>query len=183
MAASSGKGTALRISINRAPVLTLWAAVVAERLGYDRGEALTLGRAVAGLNAQSKGRRLGIFKPAEPGAKKPRPKLGELHKVELLGRSVPVVRTREGLRAAAKGDGPDNPESVQRYLEDKFGESLTAARHAMTELAAAYEPAELAHAAFGLYEDFRPEVPRGVTGWGAKGVLDLGQVRELVKRA
>ena len=49
------------IKINRAPVLTLWAAVVAERLGYDKETALTLGKAVAGLNAQSKGRRLGIF--------------------------------------------------------------------------------------------------------------------------
>jgi len=39
------------IYINRAPVLTLWAAVVAERLGFSRDEALTLGRAVAGLNA------------------------------------------------------------------------------------------------------------------------------------
>jgi hypothetical protein len=36
------------IKINRAPVLTLWAAVVAERLGFDRATALTLGQAVAG---------------------------------------------------------------------------------------------------------------------------------------
>ena len=61
------------ISINRAPVMTLWAAIVAERLGHDRASALTLGKAVAGLNAQSKGRRLGLFEPAAPlkmGAKK-----------------------------------------------------------------------------------------------------------------
>ena len=45
-----------KIKINRAPVLTLWAAVVAERLGYNKNEALMLGEAVAGLNAQSKGR-------------------------------------------------------------------------------------------------------------------------------
>jgi hypothetical protein len=38
--------------INRAPVLTLWAALVAERLGFRRDEALTLGRAVAGLAAR-----------------------------------------------------------------------------------------------------------------------------------
>ena len=36
------------ITINRAPVLTLWAAVVAERLGFDRATSLTLGQAVAG---------------------------------------------------------------------------------------------------------------------------------------
>lgn len=51
------------ISINRAPDLTLWAAVVAQRLGFDEDEAFTLGKALAGLNAQAKGRRLGIFKP------------------------------------------------------------------------------------------------------------------------
>ena len=38
--------------INRAPALTHWAGVVAERLGFKRAEALTLGKAVAGLNAQ-----------------------------------------------------------------------------------------------------------------------------------
>ncbi len=49
------------VLINRAPVLTLWAAVVAERLGFSPDEALSLGKAVAGLNAQAKGRALGIF--------------------------------------------------------------------------------------------------------------------------
>ena len=39
------------VFVNRAPVLTLWAAVVARRLGFDRDEALTMGRVVAGLNA------------------------------------------------------------------------------------------------------------------------------------
>ena len=52
------------IKINRAPVLTLWAAVVAERLGFKRAEALTLGRAVAGLNAYAKGVALGLFRSA-----------------------------------------------------------------------------------------------------------------------
>ena len=36
--------------VNWAPVLTLWAAVVAVVLGFEHDEALTLGRAVAGLN-------------------------------------------------------------------------------------------------------------------------------------
>ena len=56
--------------INRAPVLTLLAAVVARRLGFD--EDLTLGKAVAELNAQAKGRRLGIFKPHEDKANRAR---------------------------------------------------------------------------------------------------------------
>jgi hypothetical protein len=54
------------IRVNRAPVLTLWAAVVAERLGFERDEAFTLGRALAGLTAHTKGVRLGIFEPSAP---------------------------------------------------------------------------------------------------------------------
>ena len=73
--------TEKKIQINRAPVLTLWAAVVAERSGHGAQEALTLGRALAGLNAQSKGRRLGIYEEKEPKAKSPegRAKPGPKH--------------------------------------------------------------------------------------------------------
>ena len=53
-------------------VLALWAAVVAERFGFNWKEALSLGKAVAGLTAQSKGRRLGIFKPSPAEVKKAR---------------------------------------------------------------------------------------------------------------
>ncbi len=72
------------IKINRAPVLTLWAAVVAQRLGYDWEEALTLGRAVAGLNAYSKGVSLGLYKPAAEGERKRprRPRQGEVAQSE-----------------------------------------------------------------------------------------------------
>ena len=49
--------------VNQAPVLTLWAAVVAQVLGFEQDEALTLGRAVAALNAYSKGVSLGLFQP------------------------------------------------------------------------------------------------------------------------
>ncbi len=34
------------VMVNRAPVLTLWAAVVAEVLRFEHDEALTLGRVV-----------------------------------------------------------------------------------------------------------------------------------------
>jgi hypothetical protein len=54
-------GTRSWVIANRAPVLTLWAAVVAEVLGFDHDEGLTLGRAVAGLNVYYKGVSLGLF--------------------------------------------------------------------------------------------------------------------------
>jgi hypothetical protein len=174
------------IAINRAPVLTLWAAVVAERLGYDADEAATLGRAVAGLNAQSKGRRLGIFATPEPGAKataKPAERAAaSVDTVPLLGRAVPIVRTRAGVRAATAGRA-DDPAAVQRYLAGKFGAALDAAREALRELARAVPKRELDARAFELYEAFRPGVPEGQRGWGAKGVLDLARVRALAGRA
>src|SRR6476661_86527 len=121
------------IIVNRAPVLTLWAAVVAERLGYSRDEALTLGRAVAGMNAQAKAVHLGLREPTPPGEKARKHAAGAPEAVELLGRAVPVVRTPKGLRAAREGK-PDSADAVERYLAGKFGASLEAARVAMTEL-------------------------------------------------
>jgi hypothetical protein len=172
----------MRIRINRAPVLTLWAAVVAERLGFQWDEALTLGRAVAGLNAYAKGQALGIFhpRPAEVREKRKRLAHGEELTVNVLHRAVPVIRTREGLRALSKGR-PIVCESVQRYLESKFGEGCGAAKGAMAALAKALAQAELAERAYRLYEAFRPEVPAGTKGWGATGTLDLKRVLALRK--
>lgn len=170
------------ISINRAPVLTLWAAVVARRLGFDRDEALTLGKAVAGLNAQAKGRRLGIFKPHEQKPKEARKtKHGEEFWIEVCGRSVPAKNTKDGVRAVI-GDKAIDPEGVQQYLESKFGEDFAAAEKAMVKLAKAFPPKELADKAYPLYERFRPSIPGGKKGWGAKGDLDLGLIGRLAKR-
>jgi hypothetical protein len=167
------------ISINRAPVLTLWAAVAAQRLGFDEDEALSLGKAVAGLNAQAKGRRLGIFKPHEEKPKKAREKeRGERFWIEVMGRPVPAKNTFDGLRAV-KGAQVIEPESVQTYLEDKFGENLAVARKAMQRLAKSYTPKQLADIAFSLYIRFRPAIPEGVKGWGAKGDLDLGLIESM----
>lgn len=44
------------VQINRAPVLTLWVAVVAERQGFSKEAGLTFGKAISGMLAQSKGR-------------------------------------------------------------------------------------------------------------------------------
>jgi hypothetical protein len=68
-------------------------------------------------------------------------------------------------------------------LESKFGDALPKTRKAMTELANALNPDELAQKGFGLYEQFRPQIPEGVQGWGAKGELDLGRIRKLAEGA
>ncbi|MGA2662532.1 MAG: hypothetical protein ABSH34_34060 [Verrucomicrobiota bacterium] len=88
------------------------------------------------------------------------------------------MNTDEGVRAATKSE-PIEPETVERYLESKFGEALPEVRKALTELASALDPDELAQQGFSLYEQFRPQIPEGVSGWGAKGELDLGRIRKL----
>ncbi len=174
-----------KIQMNRAPVLTLWGVIVAERIGYDEAAALTLGKAVAGLNAQSKGRRLGIYQPKESvegEVKPPKPAEGEVVYASLLGRLVEAVQTPQGLRATDKGQ-PADPQNVRRYLEKKFGWSLGEVKEAMQALAKAYPPEELEDRAFSLYEKFRPEIPEGVKGWGAAGELDLEKIHRLARRS
>ena len=175
--------TKKKIKINRAPVLTLWAAIVAERLGYDEETALTLGKAVTGLNAQSKGRKLGIYEEKtadekEKEAKKEKPVKTDF--IEILGRDVPAVKTPQGLRAAIKGE-PIHAKSVDTYLKQKFGDELDEVRAAMEKLAKAYTPKQLESKAYDLYENFRPEIPEGKKGWGAKGELDLDYIRSLAE--
>ena len=169
------------IEVNRAPVLTLWASVVAERLGFDRDEALTFGRAVAGLNAYSKGVRLGLFAPFASKKVTERKKglrHGETLQGDLLGRAVPATSTPDGLRALSK-EQLISPESVARYLDGKFGEALPDVRDAMEHLARSRPPERLAVEAFHLYEEFRPKVPAGVKGWGSRGTLDIGHILAL----
>jgi hypothetical protein len=48
------------------------------------------------------------------------------------------------------------------------GAVLKTVRSAMKKLAKAYKPKELADHAYSLYEHFRPDIPAGKKGWGAK---------------
>jgi len=171
-----------KVKVNRAPVLTLWAAVVAERMGYEWETALSFGKAVAGLNARAKGRSLGILKgpPKKGEGKKPKKVgLGEEFWVEVCGRPIPAKTTEAGIRAVV-GPEPIEPAKVEKYLESKFGADLELVREALRELAASYEPKELAEEAFGMYEQFRPQIAAGAKGWGQKGDLDLAVIRSLV---
>ena len=175
------------LRINRAPVLTLWASVVAERLGWPPDTALTMGQAVAGMTAHAKGVRLGIFAESaecthEPPPPNPAGVTGEIKVAPLLGRIVHVAPTKDGPRAVTNGELV-KPEAVARYLGNKFGDSLADARHVMEKLAATMPPDKINERGFGLYERFRPEVPSDEKGWGAKGVLDLAKIEALARGA
>ena len=52
------------IQVNRAPVLALWATIVAEALGHPPDTALTLGRYVTSSSARIKARSIGVMDEA-----------------------------------------------------------------------------------------------------------------------
>ncbi len=156
------------LRVNRAPVLTLWATVVAERMGHPPDTALTLGAAVAGTAARVKARRLGLAEDNrdDDGPRRQGAAGGERRTVRLLGRDIAVARSDSGSMLAAHDGRPQSPASVKAYLARAFGDRLGEVRAAMEALAASSPPEELNRTGFRLYERFRPEVPEGVEGWG-----------------
>jgi hypothetical protein len=166
------------IKINRAPVLTLWAAVVAERLGHPPDTALSLSSAVAGTAARAKARRLGISEERDhtKEAKAAAPARAQ-DTAQLLGKKIRLTHDADGV-VLAEGEGKPAPAApVRAYIAKAFGDHLAIVRKAMEDLAAQHEPEDLNRVGFRLYEHFRPEVPADVKGWGAKGELDLKKIR------
>ena len=170
-----------KIAINRAPVLTLWASVVAERLGHSRSTALTLGKTIAGKVAFSKAQTIGRARKREIDPAPARKPAGEKTKLlAFMGRHCTMIETASGLMAISEGK-PISPKEVETYLDEKFGDALEETRLVMTELANSRSPAQLGREAFGLYRKFRPSIPAGSAGWGKDGVLDLDNIRRLVR--
>lgn len=160
--------------INRGPVLTLWAAVVAQRQGYTWQEALTFGRAIASKCAQAKGLRLGL----KTGVGERGVRDAEFEEFEVFGMLIPGSRTKQGVRAVQDGH-PTAPSTVESYLQKVFSLNLEFCKAALEVLAHAFSPEALGGACYRLYEDFRPQVPAGTGGWGAKGIFDLRLVLKL----
>ena len=170
------------ITINRAPVLSLWSFVVAERLGHSRATALTLAKAVAGMSAYAKAKSLGLAEEREVDmAKRSRTREEDKKFLAFMGRRIPVAPSRSGPLALADGK-PVVPASVEKYLVAKFGEHYDVVYAAMVRLAKSRTPARLSAEAFHLYEEFRPTIPAGVAGWGKAGVLDLKKLESLARQ-
>jgi len=172
------------VVVNRAPFLTLWASVVARRLGYDEATALTLGRAVAGQTAAAKGKRLGLLEPRPHDVRQEiderRRELGA-QTVAFMDRTIACVGTPDGLRALAD-ERPIDPESVRRYLATKFKDALHPVEERLTAIAERFSPEELGDRAMDLYMEMRPVVASGTAGWGQQGRLDLGVMDRILAR-
>jgi hypothetical protein len=153
--------------------------VVAERLGCPPETALTLDRSVAGSSARATARRVGI-NDEEQDAEERHIRAAELkpqrHTVRLLGRDIPVLAPDDRTLRAEDDGKPASAKSVQSYVARAFGDRLGEARAAMEALAASLPPEELNRVGFRLYGRFRPDVPEGAEGWGAKGELKVERI-------
>jgi hypothetical protein len=153
-----------KVTINRAPVLTLWVTVVAQREGYSREEAVTYGKWVATVFAQAKGRATGKFKTSKrPPAEEHKVKHGERvveeepdHVVAFGDKKIPIIK-RNGNRLAVVKEAPIEPAQVEDYLQRSFGDKLNDTTAAMKELADNMDLQELKEHAYDLYVQIRPE--------------------------
>jgi len=82
----------------------------------------------------------------------------------------------DGTQRAEDEGKPASAKSVQTYIARAFGDGLAEARATMEALAASLSPEELNRVGFRLYEQFRPDVPEGAQGRGAKGELRLERI-------
>jgi hypothetical protein len=119
-------GAAGEIRVNRAPVLTSWAAIVAERLGHDPDLAITLGRAVAGSSARAKARAIGLddtdSDEGEDARQRREPDLAPATTVRLLGHDVLVT-------ALVQRGEPGSVAAVARLLGSMPFKHNAARRH------------------------------------------------------
>ena len=147
--------------------MTLLAAAVTGVLGFEHDEALTLGRAVARLNAYSQEVSLGLFRPAPKEVQEQRRRMRkeETVTIDLFHHAVPAKHTDEGLRALS-GDNPIRPESVEKSLEGKSGDALLGVFNTMLDLAKSLPPSQLGGKAYALCEKFRPIIPLAKMGGG-----------------
>lgn len=144
------------IEVGRRPVLILWGTIVAERLGFERDEALTLGRALATLGGHLINEPAEVITPAKIAEMRRKLPPGRTINFSFVDRVVSVARVPEGLRAVVK-KRPLDPASVEVYLGEKFGDQIDSVAGAMISLAETLPPSLLAERAFELYEQFRPE--------------------------
>ena len=176
------------ILINRAPVLTLWAACVTNFLhpSLSWPASLSAGAAIATLCAISKGRSIGKVDAKDESSEQEEKKQHDKAKqtsetVEVM--SFPLSLNKE--QNAVLVSGKPKPQS-EKTLVSKFGgeEAYGAVKAAMEEALSTWEGDgdELDGKAFHMYEKFRPTVPSGGKGWGRKGELKVEKIREVVGR-
>ncbi|KAH7921823.1 hypothetical protein BV22DRAFT_1071622 [Leucogyrophana mollusca] len=160
--------------VNRAPLMTAWATVVAERLGFEREEALSIASVYTEMNAISKGVALNIFDQERKKELEPMPG-GAQPYVDLMGRRSQLYQTQSSQWRALANGSPSLPGPAFLYISRAFRQTTAHIIGALRLLAGSYTPQELNTKGFALYADFRP----AVDGWGARGEVRCDRILSL----
>ncbi|KAG2077339.1 hypothetical protein BDR04DRAFT_1065949 [Suillus decipiens] len=162
--------------VNRAPLMTAWATIVAERLGFEREEALSIASVYTEMNAISKGVSLGLF---DRSRKKEIESIKDSTQpyVDLMGRR-PLYQTQNETWRALDDTSPVLPSTAFSYISRAFRQTTPYVIGALRLLAESFPPPELNNKGFGLYAEFRPDVD----GWGKRGEVRCDQILSLRKK-
>jgi len=164
--------------VNRAPLMTAWATVVAERMGFQREEALSIANVYTEMNAISKGVSLGIFDASRNNGMEAA-RAGSQPYVDIMGRRVPLYQMQSEKWRALSNNSPAQPGTAFSYISRAFRQTTSHVIGALRLLANSYGPQELNEKGFGLYAEFRPSVE----GWGGRGELRCDKILALRRKA
>ncbi|GAB1741485.1 hypothetical protein NU219Hw_g6715t1 [Hortaea werneckii] len=173
------------ITINRAPVLELWASCVTNFMypSIPWETCLSVGSAISTITAVAKGRSIGtIEKPGPDEAenrRRERQRKAETQHSEDLEVMGFHLRLEDGKALVGDKPKPGN----EGALSQKFGQAqYERAKEAFQDALGPWKgrESELDREAFKMYEEFRPTVPPGQMGWGRKGRLNLENVKSAV---
>lgn len=173
------------IVINRAPVLELWASCVTKFLHpkVSWETCLSAGGAISTITAISKGRSIGTIEKPDPGEaeekKQKRKEKAEKEGLEELEVMSFKLNVQNGQAMVGGKPKKANEETLKKkYGPEQYDKVKSAFQEALKSWKGKEE--ELNGRAFGMYEDFRPSIPPGQQGWGRKGQLNLGTVKDAV---
>ncbi|KAJ4478208.1 hypothetical protein J3R30DRAFT_3657519 [Lentinula aciculospora] len=161
--------------VNRAPLMTAWATVVAERMGFRREEALSIASSYTEMNALSKGVSLGIFKEGKQKGLEAA-KGGAQPYVDLMGRR-PLYQIQNNCWRALHNGTPTQPSTAYSYISRSLRQTMPFIMGALRLLANSFTPQEINQEAWGLYTQFRP----AGEGWGERSEVRCTTILALKK--
>ena len=173
------------VTINRAPVLTLWAAVVAERLGsrsrrgaYAWQVCRRTDRTVEGKKARDLYALAGGYTPAASGEGESRGRVPR----RAPGPGSACVAHRRGPKGS--GQGPEASVPCDRREIPRSEVRRSAPRRAACDgiTRKVTGPRGVGRGSIPALRGVPARVPAGESGWGAKGTLNLKKIEKLERR-
>jgi hypothetical protein len=143
-------------TLNRFPLLGLWAREAARRVGYSTPDAEALGHAYALLYAIRANTRSVPTKSAEPRATPRRPR--GVDQLTLGGDTLDVVYDAAGhVQGVVGGDRPQTPRSFRTSVANKFPPGyLGALSTAFRQVLRAYPPKTLdSRLVYDIYDEWK----------------------------